>query len=231
MPVLEGLRGRLTKMGRPAPMRDFADYDDYWTRRITVGDTMPRWKIAAELIEDGATVLDVGCGSGEFLEYLARERPGVRATGCDFSAESVEMARSKGFDDAFALDLSTQDIPGEYDYVTCFEVLEHIPNAEDALVRLRDTFRRQLIVSVPNVGYVDSRVRLALFGRFPVTNCIYHIKEHVRHWTERDFREWVATFGLRVVRVAAQYEGGRFLPVDRFPGLLSPGLVYVLERE
>ena len=60
MPVLEGLRGRLTKMGRPAPMRDFADYDDYWTRRITVGDTMPRWKIAAELIEDGATVLDVG---------------------------------------------------------------------------------------------------------------------------------------------------------------------------
>jgi len=210
-------------------MREFSDYDAYWAERGDLRWVFERWRIAAEVIPDGASVLDVGCGTGEFIAYLREQRPHVDATGCDLSARAVQMTVERGVD-AFVADLAMEDLDGKYDYVTCFEVLEHIPDAETALERLKAVARHQIIASVPNAGYLDNRLRLALFGRFPITNCIFHIKEHVRHWTKRDFVEWVGHFGLRVVRVAPQYPGIRFLPWRRYPGLLSAGLVYVLER-
>ena len=127
------------------------------------------------------------------------------------------------------IDLLSDEIPGEHDYATCFEVIEHISEAEIVLQKLKKTFRKQLIISIPNIGYIGCRLRLALFGRFPITNCYMHIKEHVRHWTCKDFKEWAAHHGLRVVRVEAQY--GTFgTPWKRIPSLFSAGLVYFLEH-
>jgi hypothetical protein len=70
-------------------------------------------------------------------------------------------------------------------------------------------------------------VRLGLFGRFPTTNCVYHIKEHVRHWTLTDFREWTARLGLQVTHVEAQY--GAPLLRRWWPGMFAKGLVYRVE--
>src|SRR3954452_3195284 len=152
--AVELLRRRAIAWTRPAPMHDFADYDAYWQERQGLGKTMRRWELAADAIPDGASVLDVGCGSGEFLDYLMSRRPNATPTACDFSEKAIGLSERKGFADSFKLDLSREDIPGLYDYVTCFEVLEHIPNAEEALVRLRSAFRHRLIVSIPNVGYL-----------------------------------------------------------------------------
>ncbi|MGY1769926.1 methyltransferase domain-containing protein [Blastococcus sp. SYSU D00813] len=224
---LKAYLGRIDRLRAPAPMQDFSDYDAYWRERGELGVVHERWRVAAELIPDGATVLDVGCGSGEFLAYLKRERPGVEAVGADFSDASVDMVRKRGLE-AFRLDLSHEDVPGTFDYITCFETLEHIPDAETAVLKLTAAARRQVIVSVPNVGYLDSRIRLALFGRFPNTNLVFHVKEHVRHWTVKDFHEWAHRLGLRVVLTRGQY-GGRLTPWRTRPSLWSAGAIYVLE--
>ena len=225
---LKAYRDRLRLLTSPAPMNEFSDYDAYWTERQDLNVIQERWRIASEVIREGATVLDVGCGSGEFLSFLQRTRPDLKASGADYSPVSVEMTKERGFD-AFQLDLANDTIPSQYDYVTCFETIEHIPDAERAIVNLRDAFREQLIVSIPNVGAIDYRIRLGLFGRFPVTSCVFHIKEHVRFWTFKDFHEWVAHFGLRVVK-AQGHIGGALLPWRRRPALWSAGVVYILER-
>ncbi len=77
---------------------------------------------------------------------------------------------------------------------------------------------------------MGSRLRLAIFGRFPTTNCIMHIKEHVRHWTPKDFKEWVAKEKLKVIRVEGQY-GCPFTPWRKWPSLFAKGIVYVLEHD
>jgi len=209
-------------------MRDYSGYDDYWQKRGTLNAIFRRWEIAAAIVPRDATLLDTGCGTGEFLQYLKSVRPDVKAEGADDSHEAIAMTQSLGFS-VRQLDLVRDSVESAFDIVTCFEVIEHISEAEHALRTLKSAFRKQLIVSIPNIGYIGSRIRLALFGRFPITNCQLHIKEHLRHWTVLDFKEWIALEDLRVVRIEGQY-GPRWLPWRRFPSLFAKGIVYVIEH-
>jgi len=214
---------------RPAPLNDFGDYDGYWEKRGGKIDIQHRWEIAANLIEDGSTLLDVGAGTGQFIDYLRSRKPGVRCSASDMSARSVAMLRERGVD-AVQADISRDAISGQFDYVTCFEVIEHVADAETALRHLKHAFRKALLVSVPNVGFIMSRFRLAVLGRFPLTTIQFHVKEHVRHWTPKDFRQWASVYGLRVVRMDGQY-GLPYTPWKKWPSLFAGALVYVLERD
>jgi SAM-dependent methyltransferase len=212
---------------QPPPMEEFADYDEYWNKRGAPSVIYRRWQLAAEAMEPGARVLDVGCGSSGFLAYLRQRRPDLLPAGCDTSSVAVDKARQAGFD-AFVHDLAQAPLPGTYDYVTCFEVLEHIPQAETAFRNLKGAFRKKLFISVPNVGCLRCRVRLALFGKFPLTVCNLHVNEHVRHWTPRDFAYWMKREGMVVERMDGQYGLRGFY--RWWPGLFAHGVVYVLRR-
>jgi len=161
------------------------------------------------------------------LRHLRNARPNADSRGIDFSNEAVAMTRAGG-DPADVVDVAQDDIEGSYDFVTCFEVIEHIANAEDALRRIMGATKVRAIVSIPNVGYIMCRLRLALFGRFPITNCVLHVNEHVRFWTPIDFHEWVVRQGYRVVEQRGHM--GLKPLWRRFPTLWASGIVYVIEH-
>jgi methionine biosynthesis protein MetW len=222
---------RLKTYNEPLPLEDFEGYDGYWEGRERGEDTatvLPRWEIAVQKIPDGASVLDVGCGSGGFLKYLLSQRPNCTVRGTDISKHAVSLAAAQGLD-TFQSDLTKESLDRQYDYITGFEMIEHVHEAEKVLVVMRDAMRKLLILSLPNTGYVEHRVRLALFGRFPNTQIKFHAKEHIRFWTAKDFRDWAEHFDLRVVEVQGQW-GLPGLPWRSHPKLFSPQLVYTLER-
>ena len=205
----------------PLPLDDFEGYDGYWEGRERGGKTteiLPRWKLAVEKIPDGASVLDVGCGSGGFLMYLREQRPNCRVRGTDISQHAVDLARERGLD-AFQADLTVDKLDDDYDYITGFEMIEHVHEAEKVLVAMRDAMRRQLILSLPNTGYIEHRARLAVFGRFPNTQIKFHAKEHIRFWTVKDFRDWADHFDLDVVDIQGQW-GLHFMPWRSRPATL-----------
>jgi methionine biosynthesis protein MetW len=214
---------------RPAPMTEFADYDEYWNKRPLIDEPLYRWVIAAPLIDDGASLLDVGCGTGGFLQQVRKARPNVHCKGIDFSERAIEIVRSLGFD-AEKGDVAIDPIVGQFDFVSCFEVLEHIPDAEAALGRLKAAFRKKLLLSVPNVGYWLCRVRLMFVGRSPLTNCQLHVKEHVRFWTVKEFREWIAAHGMKVVRIYGQ-SGTPWTPWKKWPSLFANATVYIIQHD
>jgi len=75
------------------------------------------------------SVLDVGCGRGEFLE--AMREAGIPARGIDLSPESVALCRQKGLD-AVTADLFSYlaDVPqASLDGIFCAQVVEHIDPA------------------------------------------------------------------------------------------------------
>jgi 2-polyprenyl-3-methyl-5-hydroxy-6-metoxy-1,4-benzoquinol methylase len=107
--------------------------------------------VAAACIPDGASVLDVGCGTGGFLSHLREVRPHCRAQGVDISPRAVAVAVERGHD-AFVADLVVDDIPGRYDVITCFETIEHIAEAEVVLQKIRDACDGTILMSLPTTG-------------------------------------------------------------------------------
>jgi SAM-dependent methyltransferase len=98
----------------------------------------PAWRVvvAATGIGQGSRVLDVGCGSGEFLAHLARL--GAWPAGIDPAPGMVELARSRvpGADVRLG---PAQPLPwpdGSFDVVTAFNALQFAGDTLDALAEL-----------------------------------------------------------------------------------------------
>ncbi len=82
---------------------------------------------------DGLRVLDVGCGGGLMSEAMART--GASVTGIDLGETAISVAKLHLLESELEVEYLCQSVeslaeqrPGEYDLVTCLELLEHVPN-------------------------------------------------------------------------------------------------------
>lgn len=210
--------------GGYTPDLERMDYDDYW--KIKKFDFAPRYEVFASLIEPGSTVLDIGCGNGANLRHLAKAK-GVSGEGVDISEVAVKRALADGVK-ARVADASSPgfSLDGPYDYIIISEVLEHIPNPEDLLAKVRGKYRKGLILSVPNIGHYMHRLRL-LFGHFPV-QWAYHPAEHLRFWTISDFRLWLERQGLETLAFLP-HSGFVFLHAI-WPNLFADSSVFMVRE-
>jgi len=215
----------------PAPSFGTAlgmDYDRYWKeRRNEQRSGISAWQkqradIVAGMIEPGSTVLDIGCGDGAMLLYL-QEKAHIRGIGVDISEKELEKAKRAGIDVIAmdVMDMKQLSALPEADYVTGFEIIEHMPLPETFLFHISKKARKGLIFSVPNSGYYQHRLRL-LFGRFPL-QWVAHPGEHLRFWTVPDMRRWVSWVGYEPQHLVL-YEG---LPVlnNLWPSVFAQGMV------
>ncbi len=101
--------------------RGFRHLDLEVDRRVLVPrpETEHVVEAAVELAPRGARVLDVGTGSGAIALALADERPDLRVTGSDVSADALEVARANGERLGLSVDWVSADLvaPGEWDVV------------------------------------------------------------------------------------------------------------------
>jgi 2-polyprenyl-6-hydroxyphenyl methylase/3-demethylubiquinone-9 3-methyltransferase len=81
----------------------------------------------------GKTVVDIGCGGGILAESIARK--GAKVTGIDLSEKALKIADLHSLESGVpvryeyiaAEDLAARE-PGQFDVVTCMEMLEHVPD-------------------------------------------------------------------------------------------------------
>lgn len=221
----------------PSPFCEFPDYNEYWRKRSAIGRvarTLHRHRLIADLLPRSASVLDIGCGDGVFGSHVLEVRPDCTYKGLDISAASVQMARDAGLDaDILASDITLLEQVGlGTDVVTIMEVLEHVHDAEELFRSILSLKPGIVIVTIPNVGFWMHRVRLAVFGRFPVTTIIFHMKEHIRFWTYKDFVQWASLFDVEVVGFYGQKGVGSKLGdmlAVWFPKICAAQVVYVLK--
>ena len=102
---------------------------------------------------DGKSALDVGCGAGLLAEPLARL--GATVTGIDATPEVIAVARDHAQAQSLPIDYrvgDVQELEGQFDLITCMEVIEHVADAAafvKALAR-RLAPNGLLIMSTPN---------------------------------------------------------------------------------
>ncbi len=143
-----------------------------------------RWEYVTTLkrMVPGGSVLDVGCGSGYYLQLCGRA--GIKASGVDFAIDAVQSCRAAGLDVAL-LDVTekAQNENREFDYITAFHVLEHMESPV-GLFKYAERFGEKgtrFYVSIPG-QYRASRYYKEL-------DFLDQPPHHMSRWTEQSLRK------------------------------------------
>lgn len=186
--------------------------------------------LISRLVEEGSTVLDLGCGDGTLMELLIRER---RATvrGVEIAEEGVYRCISRGLSVHHGdLDEGLEDYPdGSFDYVILSQTLQAVHRPRLVLQEMLRVGRLG-IVSFPNFAYWRHRLQLALGGRMPKSRELpfeWYNTPNIHLTTIRDFLELCDAEGITVVR-SVYLSGNR--QVRLFPNLLASTALFMVRK-
>ena len=155
----------------------------------------------AQLVPEGARVLDLGCGDGAMLAHLQATR-GCSGYGVEIDDANVLACVKRGVN-VIQLNLDeglAMFDDASFDVVLQIDTLQHLRNAE---VMLRETARvgRLGIVAFPNFAHWPNRFSV-LQGRMPVTKRLpyqWYDTPNIRVGTHADLGALARKNGLRVI--------------------------------
>lgn len=137
-------------------------------------------------------VLDVGCGSGIFLD-MARSR-GLQTFGIELNSAAAKQAREKGHTIFAKLlsDLNIEQTAGAFDLITLFQVLEHVPDPVKTLKEAAALLRSGGFISVA-VPAVKGLANFAPMdpGMWP--------PHHISAWRVEDFAVLARRLEMRLI--------------------------------
>jgi SAM-dependent methyltransferase len=140
-------------------------YDNEYYAELRESASLP-WhcrKIGARLGNlDGKAVLDVACGTGEWLEFF--QSRGASISGVELSVKAAEVCRRR-FPRADIRCGPAETLPfdkGSFDLITCMGSLEHFLDKPKALSEMRRVARpgAEFVILVPNAGFLTRRLGL-----------------------------------------------------------------------
>jgi 2-polyprenyl-3-methyl-5-hydroxy-6-metoxy-1,4-benzoquinol methylase len=158
----------------------------------------------SKLLPDGATVLDIGSGSGVLGRVLRRAGKNVTIDGIEPNAFAAELAKPfyRTINVGYAQDHFKAIRSVIYDYVVLADVIEHIP---DPAVFLSELLRvlpasTKLLISIPNISFGGVRLSL-LNGVFDYVDSGLLERTHLRFFTLMTARRLFDVLNLSVERI------------------------------
>ena len=186
--------------------------------------------LVADLIPESSRVLDLGCGSGNLLFHLMRDRH-CRGTGVEIDADMVLAAIRLGVP-VIELDID-RELDGfadsSYDVVVLSRTIQTV-RYPDRVLRHMARIADRLIVSVPNFGWYRHRLRL-LTGRLPMGKDLpysWYDSPNLRYTTLHDLQLLFDKVGLVVEQSIPLNASGDPLRLRGSGNLLASSAVYVL---
>ncbi len=172
-------------------------------------------------IHQGSSVLDLGCGDGELLALLVREK-NIKAQGIEIDERAIYQCVARGLSvfhediDHGLSDYSDQS----FDYVVLNQSFQQVRNPDRVL---QEALRvgRKVIVGFPNFAHYLARLRMFFKGKAPVTPSLpyaWHDTPNLHFLSISDFAEYCRVKGIKI-------EDSIFIGQNRivkvFPNLFS----------
>jgi methionine biosynthesis protein MetW len=190
----------------------------------------------AEMVPQGARVLDIGCGDGSLLEFLVKSK-GVDGRGLELIQQNVNHCVARGLSvvqgDA---DTDLVEYPsGVFDLTILSQTIQATEKPRHVLENLVRIGKRT-IVSFPNFGHWRVRLSLALNGKMPVTKTLGHRwydTPNIHLCTILDFVALAKDSGARIEKALALNNGHPAKPMrpDSFgPNLFAEGAIFLLTK-
>jgi homoserine O-acetyltransferase len=205
-------------------------------RQLSKFDQAHRTRVDYELIESfiepNTTVLDVGCGDGELLTNLIRDK-NIKGEGIELDQELVLDCVCHG------LPVIQQDIEQglgyygdkSFDYVILSQTVQTVKNPEKVFAELLRVGKK-VIVSFPNFAHWRSRAQLLLRGKAPVTRQLpfaWHNSPNIHCLSMRDFDAFCKKLGVKVEKKIPLIKT-RLSPVRFAPNLFAEQVIYVTSK-
>ncbi len=166
----------------------------------------PDLSILSEWIRPGSRVLDLGCGDGTLLAYLARTK-NVTGYGLEIDPTSIAPAIRAGIN-VIQTDLDA-GLSGfdaaSFDYVVLSLTLQSV-KYPDRLLQEMLRVGREGLVTFPNFGHWQTRLQLSLFGKMPVSRALpneWYNTPNIHLCTLRDFETLCDKLNIEVLEYRA----------------------------
>jgi 2-polyprenyl-6-hydroxyphenyl methylase/3-demethylubiquinone-9 3-methyltransferase len=147
------------------------------------------------------TVLDIGCGGGILSESLARK--GAKVTGIDLSEAAIEVAqahaKAAGLAIAYSCSNAESFNQGQFDIVTCMELLEHVPDPACLVQACTRLVKPQGHVFFSTINRTLSAYMLAILGAEYITRMLpIGTHDYAKFIKPSELCAWLRTAGLQV---------------------------------
>ena len=187
-------------------------------------------RIIYQFVEAGARVLDLGCGNGDLMYLLAREK-NARVQGIELDDTAIYECVKKGLSVIHSdIESGLVEYPDRsFDYVILNQSMQEVKRV-DMVFEQALRIGTRIIVGFPNFAYMGARLMLFFRGMSPITSSLpYHWNDtpNVRFLSISDFRDYCNEKRLRIL--AARYLNAE-KEIRFWPNLFALNAIFIVTK-
>tara|TARA_R110002110_G_scaffold64093_4_gene177357 strand:+ start:964 stop:1809 length:846 start_codon:yes stop_codon:yes gene_type:complete len=185
-------------------------------------------RLINSLVSKSKNLLDVGCGTGDFLQTAQQNN--WQVSGIEPNEQARHIANKKTNNSVFEIEALLKFESNSFDVITLWHVLEHLPNLEDHIRVFKKLLKPKgtLIIAIPNYKSYDAKHYKQFWAA-------YDVPRHLWHFNQASISKLVSKQSLKVKKVkpmwfdsfyvsmlSEKHKTGKMNPIKGFCiGLLS----------
>lgn len=153
-------------------------------------------KILRSFLPKAESILDIGCGTGDFLSYMKQR--GAEVQGVEPDADARNLANSKGINVIEPGQLAS--LNKKFRIITMWHVLEHVHLLKERMEQFETLLEEGgiIIIAVPNLKSFDA----AYYGPYWAA---YDVPRHLYHFSHKNMNQLFSNYGFKEVGCFPMY--------------------------
>ncbi len=158
--------------------RNFFEKTYHIIRRIALNNKL---KLINSLHTNERSLLDIGCGTGDFLNVAKQNK--WKVVGIEPNESARQIAIKTAGNVVFDNDKLDELPRHSFDVITLWHVLEHLPNLNNTLETIKSLLKPNgaLIVAVPNYNSFDAKYYKQYWAAYDVPRHLWHFSQKAIH--------------------------------------------------